>query len=419
MASKKIEKCRLCGSDQLVKAIDFGEQYVMGVSTPSEQAQGAKEPLNLVLCSNCNLAQLTHSVDPDSMFHQYWQRSGRSEKHREFLHQVVREAIKHTTITFKDCAVDIGCNDAVLLEAYPPEVPKIGFDPARNMGIKRTSFDTWTIEGRELRNAELVVQYFSLPRYKLEREEEKVKIITTVDVFQDVEDPKQFIKDMAEILHPRGTWVCQMPYLPSALKNNQLNIFSHESLTYWTFQAFRKECRNAGLDVYDVELVGDSSSIIRIFLQHRKTGLNRTSPAVSALAKKEVSLKKTLPGLFSKFERSVESNRANLKDIVARNAGAGKKTLAFDATAGISALIQTYGLAAHISCIADRNEQKWAKNISGLAIPIVSPAEAEKLSPDFCLVETKESLEEASSLLKGFVARGGKFITALPEPSIT
>ncbi|MSQ32521.1 MAG: methyltransferase domain-containing protein [Dehalococcoidia bacterium] len=419
MASKKIEKCRLCGSDQLVKAIDFGEQYVMGVSNPSDQAQPTKEPLSLVLCTNCSLVQLIYSVDPDSVFHQYWQRSGRSEKHREFLHQVVREAIKHTTITFKDCAVDIGCNDAVLLEAYPPEVPKIGFDPARNMGIKRTSFDTWTIEGRELRNAELITQYFSLPRYKLEREEEKTKIITTVDVFPDMEDPKQFIKDMAEILHPRGTWVNQMPYLPSALKNNQLNIFSHESLTYWNFQTFRKECRNAGLDVYDVQLVGDNDSIIRVFLQQRKTGLNHTSPSVSALAKKEASLKKTMPGLFAQFGESLAINRANLKDIITRSASAGKKTFAFDATAGMSALIQTYGLAAYILCVADRDDQKWGKNISGLAVPIVSPDDPVKMSADFCLVETKASLEEAASLLKGFVSKGGKFITAMPESLIT
>ena len=418
MASKKIEKCRLCGSDQLVKAIDLGEQYVMKISNPSEDAQPAKEPLNLVLCTNCNLVQLTHSVDPDSMFHQYHQRSGRSEKHREFLQEVVREAIKRTTITFKDCAVDIGCNDAVLLEAYPPEVPKIGFDPARNMGIKRTSFDTWTIEGRELRNAELVVQYFSLPRYKLEREEEKVKIVTTVDVLQDIEDPKQFIKDMAEILHPRGTWVNQMPYLPGVLLNNEVNVFSHESLTYWNFQTFRKQCREAGLEVYDVELVGGSNSILRAFAQNRKTGLNRMSPSVAALAKKEASLKRTLPKSLARFESAIQANAAKLKDIITRNASAGRKTFAFGATAGISTLMQTYSVSTQVEGVADLDEQTWGKAIVGLSLPVLSPEEVEKQSPDFYLLENKAALEDASVLLKGFVGRGGKFITVLPEPAI-
>ena len=418
MASKKIEKCRLCGSEQLIKAIDFGEQYVMKISNPSEDGQPVKEPLNLVLCTDCNLVQLTHSVDPDSMFHQYWHRSGRSEKHRKFLQEVVHEAIKRTTITFKDCAVDIGCNDAVLLEAYPPEVPKIGFDPARNMGIKRTSFDTWTIEGRELRNAELVVQYFSLPRYKLEREDEKVKIITTVDLLPDIEDPKQFIKDMAEILHPRGTWVNQMPYLPGVLQNNELNVISHESLTYWNFQTFRRQCRAAGLEVYDVQLVGDNKSILRVFAQNKKTGLNRMSPSVAALAKKEASLKRTLPKSLAKFQANVEANAAKLKDIITRNTSAGKKTIAFGATAGISTLVQTYGLDSFIQSAADRDDQKWSKLIAGLSISITDPDEADKQSPDFCLVENKAVIEEASSLLKGFVNRGGKFITALPEPAI-
>lgn len=417
MGSKKIEKCRLCGSEQLVKAIDFGEQYVMKISNPSEDAQPAKEPLGLVLCTNCNLVQLTHSVDPDSMFHQYWQRSGRSEKHREFLHEVVREAIRRTTITFKDCAVDIGCNDAVLLEAYPPEVPKIGFDPARNMGIKRTSFDTWTIEGRELRNAELVTQYFSLPRYKLEREEEKVKIITTVDLLPDIEDPGQFIKDMSEILHPRGTWVNQMPYLPALLQNNELNVFSHESPTYWNLQTFRKRCREAGLETYDVELVGDNKSILRVFAQKRKTGLNRMSPSVAALAKKEASLKRTLPKLLAKSESNIQENAAKLRDIITRNASAGKRTFAFGATAGISTLIQTYGLS-NVAAAVDIDEQKWGKVIAGLSIPIMNPDEAEKQSPDFYLVESKSAIEEASSSLKGFAGRGGKFITVLAEPAI-
>ncbi len=418
MASKKIEKCRLCGSDQLVKAIDFGEQYVMKILNPAEDVQPTKVPLNLVLCTNCNLVQLTHSVDPDSIFHQYHQRSGRSEKHREFLQEVVLEAIKRTTITFKDCAVDIGCNDAVLLEAYPPEVPKIGFDPARNMGIKRTSFDTWTIEGRELRNAELVVQYFSLPRYKLEREEEKVKIITTVDLLQDIEDPNQFIKDMADILHPRGTWVCQMPYLPGVLQNNELNVFSHESLTYWSFQTFRKQCREAGLEVYDLELVGDGKSILRVFAQNKKTGLNRMSPSVAALAKKEASLKKTLPKSLAKFESAVQANATKLKDIITRNASAGKKTFAFGATAGMASLMQTYGVGSQVTAVVDRDELQWGKAIAGVSIPVLSPEEAEKQSPDFCLVENKAALEEAAFLLKGFLDRGGKFITVLLDPSI-
>ena len=44
-------------------------------------------------------------------------------------------------------------------------------------------------------------------------------MITSFEIFYDVEDPNQFCADIKNILKPDGVWVCELSYLPLMLKN--------------------------------------------------------------------------------------------------------------------------------------------------------------------------------------------------------
>ncbi len=61
MNKYEITKCRACGSEYLKSIISLGEQYVSNF-IKSEEEQGEKVPLELVLCENCKLLQLKHNA---------------------------------------------------------------------------------------------------------------------------------------------------------------------------------------------------------------------------------------------------------------------------------------------------------------------------------------------------------------------
>ena len=79
---RKINKCRICGNDELVPVVDLGEHYLTGVFPRQDEINSiTKGPLRLVKChgsiDSCGLLQLEHSYELGEMYgDNYGYRSG-------------------------------------------------------------------------------------------------------------------------------------------------------------------------------------------------------------------------------------------------------------------------------------------------------------------------------------------------------
>lgn len=60
---REINACRSCGSEQLVPILDLGNIYISDFI--ENDTKRGKAPLKLILCQNCKLLQLKHTVNPD------------------------------------------------------------------------------------------------------------------------------------------------------------------------------------------------------------------------------------------------------------------------------------------------------------------------------------------------------------------
>ena len=86
--------------------------------------------------------------------------------------------------------MDIGSNDATSLKAYTVKCKKVGIDPT---GIKFREFYTDDID--------LIPDFFSKEVFSPKNTpHEKAKIITSIAMFYDLEDPTAFVKDIETIL---------------------------------------------------------------------------------------------------------------------------------------------------------------------------------------------------------------------------
>jgi hypothetical protein len=122
--------------------LDLGEQYVSDFLADGEQ--GVKVPLIVAKCALCELVQLDHSVDPDTLYRQFWYQSGISSSMRTALADIVSAAQATVTPRPDDVVLDIGCNDGTLFTFYPSYVKKVGFEPADHLAHGRGSFRSFS-----------------------------------------------------------------------------------------------------------------------------------------------------------------------------------------------------------------------------------------------------------------------------------
>ena len=75
--TRKITRCRISGSPNLVPVLSLGIQKLTGVFPRTRDAALSEGPLELVWCPDSGLLQLSHSYDPEEMYGaNYGYRSG-------------------------------------------------------------------------------------------------------------------------------------------------------------------------------------------------------------------------------------------------------------------------------------------------------------------------------------------------------
>jgi 2-polyprenyl-3-methyl-5-hydroxy-6-metoxy-1,4-benzoquinol methylase len=216
--------CRVCGG-QLEPILSLGDQYISNFITPGEQ-ENIKAPLELMLCSQCKLIQLKHTVPGEHLYQNYWYRSGTNQTMQKALADITNRAELLIHLKSGDVVLDIGCNDGTLLQSYKTTgIYKVGFDPAQNLVQYSRKVADLIIS--DYFDAEKYHNNFNLKLYS-------PKIITSIAMFYDLEDPKKFVSDVKAVMHHDGLWIIQMSYLPLMLKQNEFGNICHEHLEYYS-----------------------------------------------------------------------------------------------------------------------------------------------------------------------------------------
>jgi len=93
--TKKIKKCRLCGSLKLKLIFDYGNFYVSNFVSKKNIHNGIKAPLKLLICKECTLLQLSHSAPQELMYKKfYWYRSGVTQTMKNSLLDIYKAVLK-------------------------------------------------------------------------------------------------------------------------------------------------------------------------------------------------------------------------------------------------------------------------------------------------------------------------------------
>lgn len=406
---KEIKKCRISDSTNLVTVLSLGEQYLTGVFPKSTGEKITKGPLDLVWCPDSGLLQMKQSYSLDEMYGEnYGYRSGLNASMVRHLQQKIKTLERLAKPTDQDLVIDIGSNDATSLKAYSGNHRKVGIDPTGSKFIE--------YYGKDIT---LIPDFFSEGKFREIFPNEKAKIITSIAMFYDLENPIAFISDIAACLASDGIWHFEQSYMPSMLRTNSYDTICHEHLEFYSFKVVNEMLERCGMRVIDVQMNSINGGSFAVTACLKDATYKSNKPIINWLLKQEEDMGLDTPKPYREFEERVFRHRKNLRELIEALVADGKKIIGYGASTKGNVLLQFCGLnSKHIPYIAEVNEDKFGSYTPGTLIPIISEAEAKAMKPDYFLVlpwHFKDSILERE---KEYLASGGKFIFPLPEIEI-
>ena len=413
---KEIDRCRICGGKTLRPVIDLGSQYIASIFAGDGVMDELQQryPLDVVRCADpggCGLVQLRHSVSPRVLYSHYGYLSGINEAMRANLRDIVSKVEQRSTLKPGDIVVDIGCNDGTLLMFYETGgIDRLGFDPAENV----------VFSARE-KGLDVVCDFFSPHAFRGSRPGKKAKVVTSIAMFYDLEDPRAFVRDVASILADDGIWVIELSYLPFMLAKNSYDTICHEHLEYYSLHQITWMLQREGLAVHGIEFNDINGGSFRLFMRKEEAGTvpPEVQEMIRGVEEREEALGLATDTPYDRFREKVMTVSINLRELVREISSNGRKVYIYGASTKGNTILQYCGIDRNLlPKAADRNPDKWGRRTLGTDIPIISEELARKDSPDFFLVLPWHFIDVFVRREHAFLENGGKFILPLPEVQV-
>jgi NDP-4-keto-2,6-dideoxyhexose 3-C-methyltransferase len=403
---REIVECRVCGGRQLDEIMHLGEQAIASRFPHGDEPDPVKAPLTLVHCGGCGLVQLRHSVDRDELFtYGYGYKSGTNATMRAHLADLARWVEERCQLDAGALVIDIGSNDGTLLKSY------------KASGLRRVGIDAIAGKFRDAypEDIDLHEDFFSTEVYRCIFGRAKAKVITSIAMFYDLPEPREFVAAIRSALAADGIWVLEQSYLPTMLKINAYDTICHEHLEYYALRQIEWLAEAEGLRVFDVELNACNGGSFRLAVCHDRSSYRSNDDQLSLLHKLEADMALETRSPYDAFKHRVDRLRDSLTELVDRECAAGKKFYLYGASTKGNTLLQYCGLnASKIVAAAERNPDKWGCRTPATGIPIISEDKARAAWPDYFLVMPWHFRSEFVEREAAFRRSGGRLVFPLP-----
>ena len=398
-------RCRACNGE-LDTFLSLGELYPSNFLRRDEFPR-ARTPFDLCACVDCQMVQLRYTVDPDTMFRQYWYKSGINETMQHELADIVHRASERVGLQRFDRIIDIGANDGTLLQNYPRSLSllKVAFEPALNLN-----------EALHKHATIVVPDYFPQGLTHLENLESRVKIITSIACFYDLDQPKLFVEAIAKTLHPLGIWVVQFQDWDQMQKATAFDNICMEHLVYYSLGSFERLIKPFGLQVVDAELRAVNGGSYRLYVGHRKGGW-AVQPGVDALRQHEAGCDAW--DTFNKFAWRCQEAKKQIQSAVGAMNRQHVQVDLYGASTKANTLLQWCGLTSGVIRQAwERSSEKFDLRTVGTDIPIVPETMGRADPPGALLAGIWQFRDAILSREALYLQEGGSIIFPLPKVDI-
>jgi SAM-dependent methyltransferase len=413
---REVKACRICGNANLVQVLDLGEQHLTGVFPSLTSPRPSRGPIQLVKCvgddpgTYCGLVQMRHSFAPDLMYGEtYGYRSGLNRSMVDHLRRKATALQQLVPLGPNDLVLDIGSNDGTSLACYPAGGPTlVGLDPSARKFAKYYRGDI-----------ELIVDFFSAETFRKFYGARKARIVSSIAMFYDLEQPQAFVDDVASILADDGVWHLEQSYLPAMLRTNSYDTVCHEHIEYYGLRQLDWMMRRSRLRIIDAEINGTNGGSFAVTVAKERSAIPANSAGIDRLLADEIALGLDTVRPFHDFWQRVLRTRQELLAFFDGVRRERKTVLGYGASTKGNVLLQFCDITPDLlPCIAEINEDKFGCFTPGSLIPIVPEQQAREMRPDYFLVLPWHFRDAIIAREAEFRARGGKLVFPLPNLEI-
>lgn len=402
-----VTACRVCGNGDMVRYLDLGMLPLANNLALSavEARQMQRFPLQVQVCNDCSLSQLSVVVDPRAMFSHYTYRSSINQGYINHCREMAKSVRDSLSLTDNDLVVDIAGNDGALLAEFRDEigVEVLNVDPAENIAAIAESRGIATINDFWSEDiARQIVANFARP-----------KLITATNVFAHVDDVRGFVAAAKACLHEDGALMLEFPYGVDFIEHREFDTIYFEHLSYVLIEPVNRLASSLGMTVFDVQKQDIHGGTVRVFIGPEETHDVMLSVAEFLEYEKEHGFHDA--GIYKKWNREIDDLINDLNDQLGQLKAAGAKIAAFAASAKGNTLLNACRLdGAMIDYIVDDTPEKIGKFSPGTGLPIVNRARLAAEPPDYLIILAWNFTREIIESTAEYSQNGGKYIIPIP-----
>ena len=408
---QRITHCRICKNSELSLVVDLGSQALTGVFPKSREEHVPHGPLELVKCTEksggCGLVQLRHSYEPEQMYgDNYGYRSGLNQSMVKHLHRRVEEAKSRVPLASGDIVLDIGSNDSTTLRAYGQNGYRLlGIDPSAGKFLNY--YPDWV---------ECIPDFFDAKLFQERCGPGKAKIVTSISMFYDLEDPTAFMRQVHDVLDDNGIWVFEQSYLPLMVERNAYDTICHEHVSYYALRQIEWMAQRASFEILDVELNDINGGSFCVTVAKKGSSHRARTEHVASLIEKERQQGYGGHQLYDDFRGRIVKHGAQLTQTVHDLRRAGKVVCGYGASTKGNVLLQYCNFTERdIPVIAEVNEEKFGCFTPQTRIPIASEKDVQAYRPDYLLVLPWHFRDNIIAREQEYLGRGGSLLFPLPS----
>lgn len=399
--------CRICGGENFVEILNLGEMPPANSFLKKEDLDKPepKFPLIVYFCENCGLLKLLDVVSPEILFGNYDYLTSASRPLAEHFIEMAQELAEKFVKSKDDLIVEIGGNDAILLESVKDRCLVLNVEPARNVA-----------ELSKRKGVETINEFFNKKTAdKILKRHGQAKVVVANNVMAHIDDIKNVFDGVRNLIGENGVFVFEVHWVGNLINEGGFDQIYHEHLCYFSLTALKKLIEQFGLKIFDVRLMPIHGQSLRVYV-----GKNfEISDSVEEFLKKEKELELDKVETFLKFSEKVKQNKEKLKNLLLELKKEGKKIIGYGAPAKGNTLLNYFGINGDIlDFLTDTTPLKQGMYSPGARIPICPPEKLNESKADYILLLVWNYADAILEKEKKLRESGVKFIIPVPEVKI-
>jgi SAM-dependent methyltransferase len=407
--SETISGCRSCGGEDLDVFLDLGITPLADrLVKPSEISRPEPAfPLQVAICKDCSLVQITETVDPELLFTgDYPYFSSFSPSLLAHSRANAEDLVASRKLGPGSLVMELASNDGYLLKNYAEGgIPVLGIDPAPGPAAAAREVGVPTLETFFTRGL----------AERLAAEGRQADVLHANNVLAHVADTNGFVSGICTVLKPAGVAVIEVPYVVPLIDHVEFDTIYHEHLCYFSVTSLDILFRRHGLYLNEIKHLSIHGGSLRLYVERQER--------VGASVREQKALEKRLgvdrPEYYRAFSKSVMALRERLVSLLHELKASGKTIVAYGAAAKGATMLNYTGIGRDLlDFVVDRNVHKHGKLMPGCKLPILPTEALLQQQPDYVLLLAWNFVDEIVAQQQAFRERGGRFILPVPEPRI-